>query len=249
MNKYKYEKYKNKYLQLVKSLRSMQFGGISGDTNNMNFKGAGIAFISKINNEYHVLLAHDRRNGRNSNKIELEWGLFGGGREDNELPIECAFREFVEEFGNVKIPRNVLNEIINRCTANKKMALGTYSEPDGSTTYLYNIELLRTIFDVLHNNNINCPIFKKGWKEFYDRDGNIKIKDMCINRIRPSKLPNGGLHEINSVALVPIKELYEGIDLGATGPTDNGTNNGIRPFFRKQVRSGLFQAFGYGSKI
>jgi hypothetical protein len=255
--KYKYEKYKKKYLQLL-SLTNQQFGGakkyptldnklndatLDQNYDNDNFTGGGIAFVSEFNNEYYVLLANDRRWNKQTNKFELLWGLFGGGREGNETPRQCAFREFIEEFCNVKVSENILNKVIDRCRVKQKDILyGKYGQHKEkrttAITYILNATLLRDIFDVLDENNVKCTIFKNGWKEFHDNSDGVHIVNMCKGRIVPGDRPRDGLNEIEICQSVKIKDLYDNID-----KIPNMVN-----YFKVILKGGLFKSLGFPAK-
>lgn len=70
----------------------------------LTFKGAKIAILSSGR-----LLAYQR-----DHKPEIPfpgmWDLPGGGRENDETPMECAIRETFEEFGLVVEPKAIVWE-------------------------------------------------------------------------------------------------------------------------------------------
>lgn len=70
--------------------------------NHMSFHGVKIAIL--VNEKLIVFLRDNKPGLFNANM----WDLPGGGRENNESPIECAIREIKEEFELILTEKDIL---------------------------------------------------------------------------------------------------------------------------------------------
>lgn len=88
------------------------------DWDGLNFNGSKIALF--CGDDLLVYLRDDKPDI----PFPGHWDLPGGGRENNETPLECALRETEEEFG-IRIPATQVHEMQTHNSATRN-SLSTY---------------------------------------------------------------------------------------------------------------------------
>ena len=60
-----------------------------------NFKGAGLTLVHNENNNFAILMAKSNSDKPFKKNV---WLFPGGKKNDNEVPYETAYREFLEHY-------------------------------------------------------------------------------------------------------------------------------------------------------
>lgn len=116
-------------------------------------------------------------------KIPVITGL-GGKRNENEDPIETAWRETIEELFEIE---NIPEEILKICI---EMKPENTIERNGYIQFIYNFGVLERILQECYIKGIQTSVYKQF---------PFTIQELLLERIEDEKA------EIETLALVPIK--------------------------------------------
>ncbi len=156
-------------------------------------KAGGILIVDKIGDKQVILLGKSNINKRNGS-----YESFGGKYEKEDISsLHTAIRELIEEFFNLKIKTNYVNEIAYDLR-NSNMILKQY-EFNGMS-YLINFEGLNFIFQ---------KIIK--WVkplEKYNVNGAFDYQKYINERI-VTDIANDGLNEIHKIEIFNIKDVKD----------------------------------------
>lgn len=156
-------------------------------------KSGGFIIVDKIKQDKVILLGKSNISNRNSS-----YENFGGKYEKEDISsLHTAVRELIEEFFNLKIPYNNINQIAFNLRKNN-LILKQY-ELNGMS-YLINFEGLNFIFQQILICNQN--LIK------YNINNNFDYINYINERIVTDAASNG-LNEIHKIELFNVKDVKE----------------------------------------
>jgi len=165
----------------------------SNFTKDLKEKAGGILIVDKIGENRVILLGKSNIPKRNGS-----YESFGGKYEKEDISsLHTAIRELIEEFFNLKIDTNFINEIAYSLR-NNNLILKQY-EFNGMS-YLINFDGLNFIFQKLktYDQSLNK----------YDNNNSFNISTYINERIVTGPAYNG-LNEIHKIEIFNIKDIKE----------------------------------------
>lgn len=177
-----------------------------------NFIGAGLALILKENEDYSILMA--KSNSDKDYKHHV-WIFPGGKRNNDELPYETAYREFIEEIFNVVVSEEIIKEIIELIKSDKKLypittTIPTYNQKS-SYTFMQSTDVITIFVDVLKKNNIKSDVFPFGYNSLYNSEKKVNIYQFCAQRRYINEPPSFEKNELVFITMIPLKNLLHSI--------------------------------------
>lgn len=177
-----------------------------------DFSGAGLTLILNEDNNYSILMAKS-----NSNKEfkKYVWLFPGGRRNDDELPYETAYREFLEEIFNIVVPFEIIKEIIDLIKINKNLYPINTVIPSNYTkssyTFIQSSDAITIFVDVLKKHNIKSDVFPFGFNSLYNSEGKINIYQFCAQRRYINDPASFEKNELVFITMIPLKNLIYSI--------------------------------------
>jgi hypothetical protein len=173
---------------------------------NKMYQGAGLAIIHYDNNNYSLLLAKCNK--------KYEWIFPGGKRNEDEEPVQTAYREFIEEVFNISIEKSVLNEIIETISKNNQcLPINTNISNINSITnipsytFIQNDKCITSIVNILSKYNIQSDVFNYNYENLYDYNKQVNIYNFCSMRRYINDEIIGVMNELVFITMVPLKNL------------------------------------------
>jgi hypothetical protein len=173
-----------------------------------NFNGAGLTLIHNENNNISILMAKS-----NSDKINKKnvWIFPGGRKNDNELPHETAYREFIEEVFNVVVNKSIIDEIIDLVKKNKSLYPIDTLIPNNSLVPSYTLmqssEVITDIVNVLNKHRIVSDVFPFGYNSLYNNQKKVNIYQFCAQRRYIYEPASFEKNELVFITMIPLNNL------------------------------------------
>jgi len=181
------------------------------------FNGAGLTLIhGDKEDNFYILYA------KSNSAVEYKkniWIFAGGKRDNDETPIQTAYREFVEEIFNVIVDNTIINEIIEciqsrsdlypietilplRISSNVKIP---------SFTFLQSSKSITIFIDVLNKHNIRSDVFPFGYNGLYNNKKEVNIFNFCSQRRYITEPCLHNKNELVFITMIPISNLLDTI--------------------------------------
>jgi len=177
-----------------------------------NFNGAGLTLILNDNNNYSILMAKS-----NSNKPHKRntWIFPGGKKNENEVPYETAYREFVEEVFNVVVDKVIIDEIITLITEDKSLYPINTLIPNTnilpSYTFMQSADAITHFVNVLHKHGIKSDVFPYGYNSLYNKEKKVNIYQFCSQRRYINEVTSFEKNELVFLTMIPLDNLLHSV--------------------------------------
>jgi hypothetical protein len=177
-----------------------------------NFNGAGLTLIHNENNNISILMA--KSNSDKSNKKNV-WIFPGGRKNDNEVPHETAYREFIEEVFNVVVDKLIIDEIISIVKNDSSLYPIDTLIPNNSVipsyTLMQSSEVITVFVNVLNKHRIISDVFPFGYNSLYDNQKKVNIYQFCAQRRYIYEQAAFEKNELVFITMIPLNNLIYSI--------------------------------------
>jgi len=179
----------------------------------IKFNGAGLTLILNENNNYSILMAKSNSNKPIKKNV---WIFPGGRRNDDEVPYETAYREFLEEVFNVVVDKVIVNEIIELVKADKSLypidTLIPNNNVTPSYTFMQSADAIKIFVDVLNKHHVISDVFPYGYNSLYDSHMKINIYQFCAQRRYINEIALFEKNELVFITMIPLNNLIHSIN-------------------------------------
>jgi hypothetical protein len=173
-----------------------------------NFNGAGLTLIHNENNNVSILMAKSNSDKPNKKNV---WIFPGGRKNDNEVPHETAYREFIEEVFNVVVDKSIIDEIIDLVKKNKSLYPIDTLIPNNSMipsyTLMQSSEVITDFVNVLNKHRIISDVFPFGYNSLYDNQKKVNIYQFCAQRRYIYEPAAFEKNELVFITMIPLNNL------------------------------------------
>jgi hypothetical protein len=173
-----------------------------------NFNGAGLTLIHNENGNISILMAKSNSPKPNKNNV---WIFPGGRKNDNEIPYETAYREFIEEVFNVVVDKPIIDEIIDLVKKNKSLYPIDTLIPNNSVipsyTLMQSSEVITDFVNVLNKHRIVSDVFPFGYNSLYDNQKKVNIYQFCAQRRYIYEPAAFEKNELVFITMIPLNNL------------------------------------------
>ena len=173
-----------------------------------NFNGAGLTLIHNENNNISILMAKSNSDKPNKKNV---WIFPGGRKNDNEVPHETAYREFIEEVFNVVVDKSIIDEIIDLVKKNKSLYPIDTLIPNNSVipsyTLMQSSEVITDFVNVLNKHRIISDVFPFGYNSLYDNQKKVNIYQFCAQRRYIYESAAFEKNELVFITMIPLNNL------------------------------------------
>jgi len=173
-----------------------------------NFNGAGLALVVNEDNNYSILLAKSNSDKPHKKNV---WIFPGGKKNDDELPYQTAYREFLEEVFNIVVDKSIVDEITDRVKESKTLlpieTLIPNNNPMPSYTYIQSTEVINIFVDVLNKHHIKSDVFPFGYNSLYNNKKQINIYQFCAQRRYINEMVSFEKNELVFITMIPLSNL------------------------------------------
>jgi len=173
-----------------------------------NFNGAGLTLIHNENNNISILMAKSNSDKPNKKNV---WIFPGGRNNDNEVPHETAYREFIEEVFNVVVDKSIIDEIISIVKNDSSLYPIDTLIPNNSVipsyTLMQSSEVITVFVNVLNKHRIISDVFPFGYNSLYDNQKKVNIYQFCAQRRYIYEQAAFEKNELVFITMIPLNNL------------------------------------------
>ena len=173
-----------------------------------NFNGAGLTLIHNENGNISILMAKSNSPKPNKNNV---WIFPGGRKNDNEVPYETAYREFIEEVFNVVVNKSIIDEIIELVKKDTSLYSIDTLIPNNSLipsyTLMQSSEAITIFVNVLNKHRIVSDVFPFGYNSLYDNQKKVNIYQFCAQRRYIYEPAAFEKNELVFITMIPLNNL------------------------------------------
>jgi len=194
------------------------YNGAYNGAYNDTYIGAGLTLIHKdIDGDYSLLYAKSNSDKPNKHAV---WIFPGGGRKNQENPVQTAYREFMEEVFNIEIDIKYINEILEQINLEQKnlslypldTKISNNNINTPSYTFLQSSNALTIIVNVLNKYTIYSDVFPFGYSGLYNSKNKVDIYNFCLQRRYINQKILYDKNELVFITMIPIKNLLTTIE-------------------------------------
>jgi hypothetical protein len=177
-----------------------------------NFNGAGLTLIHTENNNHSILMAKSNSDKPNKKNV---WIFPGGRNNDNEVPHETAYREFLEEVFNVVVEKAIIDEIITLVKEDKSLyPIDTFIPNNNlvpSYTLMQSSDVITIFVNVLNKHHIMSDVFPFGYNSLYNNQKKVNIYQFCAQRRYINENPSFEKNELVFITMIPLNNLVHSV--------------------------------------
>ena len=177
-----------------------------------NFNGAGLTLVLNENNNLYILMAKSNSNKPYKKNV---WIFPGGRKNNNEVPHETAYREFLEEVFNVVVEKHIIDEIINQVKEDKSLFPIDTIIPNNnvipSYTLIQSSEVITIFVNVLNKHSIKSDVFPFGYNSLYNNEKKVNIYQFCSQRRYINEEALFEKNELVFLTMIPLNNLLYSI--------------------------------------
>jgi hypothetical protein len=144
------------------------------------------------------------------------WLFPGGKKNDNEVPYETAYREFLEEVFNVVVEKNIIDEIIELVKSDSSLFPINTLIPNNNTlpsyTLIQSADVITIFVNVLNKYHIISDVFPYGYNSLYNNQKKVNIYQFCAQRRYITDRVAHEKNELNFITMIPLNNILYSIN-------------------------------------